>query len=222
MRFGKCGGHAWSYAALASSETGKEAGSLTAGGEQLYLHKSLDGEGGHNTKVCVDRWCLRCIGRGNGNKAKKDWCSVFGHEEVKVAGTSRLMVGMVAAAAAIVTTAVAVAVARRSRRLSRSASDTNKAVVRIEEQEATMGESTNLGQGASAQLTQMQHQMNLLLRVRSLLTLWPTLCPLPHIATASMCSPCSFTLPTRICCTGTRPDPQTRPEARLRGRRRGG
>ena len=86
LRFGECGSaHAWTYRALPAADG--SAGGDSAGGrlrsldgrKVLYLLYSAQ-HGGGAAKVCADFWCLRCLGRDNGNRTRAGWCST--HETV--------------------------------------------------------------------------------------------------------------------------------------------
>lgn len=85
LRFGECSGaHEWTYRALppadgsaAASSPGGRLRSLD-GSKLLYLVS----RGGGAAKVCSDLWCLRCLGRNDGNRARTGLCS--GHETVRL------------------------------------------------------------------------------------------------------------------------------------------
>ena len=85
LRFGECNGaHAWTYRALPPAESSAAASS--PGGRLRSLDGSkllyLVSRGGGAAKVCSDLWCLRCLGRDDGNRARAGRCS--GHETVQL------------------------------------------------------------------------------------------------------------------------------------------
>lgn len=41
------------------------------------------GEGAHAHVVCADRWCVRCVSRGNANRARVGLCALEGFEAVR-------------------------------------------------------------------------------------------------------------------------------------------
>lgn len=51
--------------------------SLISGASKL---RAKDGTRGAVTRLCTDRFCVRCIGRGNGNSAKFGLCASGGEQ----------------------------------------------------------------------------------------------------------------------------------------------
>ena len=88
LRFGECGSaHAWAYRALPPADGSAAGGRLRSldGSKLLYLVYWPPHGGGaawRAAKVCTDLWCLRCLGRENGNRARAGRCS--GYETVRL------------------------------------------------------------------------------------------------------------------------------------------
>ena len=76
LRFGPCAGtEPWELESLPDSALHLHSGPLT-----LRVPNATEDT---TTRLCADRWCIRCLGRGNGNRAKMQLCLPNNYEAVR-------------------------------------------------------------------------------------------------------------------------------------------